>query len=135
MDTILDMECAEWGETIANAVKDEAVITKALGVLQENGVYAFFLFLSTNKKGYSNIKEKTFDFNRYKNAFFQLNIFRPLDKTYCRVFHSLGKRKSPATIIRQQTMILTRKSGKQVPFQLNFITKIPAHLPFAVEKI
>ncbi len=62
MDTILDMKCAEWGKTIADAVKDESVITKALGVLQENGVYAFFLFLSANKKGYSSIKDKAFEF-------------------------------------------------------------------------
>lgn len=45
---ILDMKCAEWGHTIADAVyNDETLITKSLGVLQEDGVYAFFLWCAS----------------------------------------------------------------------------------------
>lgn len=57
----LDSLCAQHGYNIVNAVapngslpkKDKAklenTITKSLGVLQENGVYAFFLYLEYRK--------------------------------------------------------------------------------------
>lgn len=45
---ILDMKCAEYGSKIA-AIKNnnETLITKSLGVLQEDGIYAFFLYLAS----------------------------------------------------------------------------------------
>lgn len=55
----LDFECAEASEAIkrsilqigANDQKDaEGSITKALGVLQEDGIYAFYLYLASKKK-------------------------------------------------------------------------------------
>lgn len=55
---ILDMECAIAGKEIADIVfkkeskKTETLITKSLGVLQEDGVYAFMLYLSSQKKDY-----------------------------------------------------------------------------------
>lgn len=39
----LDLECAEAGASIATK-DNEDEITKSLGVLQDDGVYAFFLF-------------------------------------------------------------------------------------------
>lgn len=39
----LDLECAKAGYDMKGAAED--VITKSLGVLQEDGVYAFFLYL------------------------------------------------------------------------------------------
>lgn len=45
---ILDMKCAEYGSKIASTAGiDETLITKALGVLQEDGVYAFFLYTAS----------------------------------------------------------------------------------------
>ncbi len=58
---ILDMKCAQKGKKIADEVfvnskkdktKTENLITKSLGVLQENGVYAYFLYLSSLKNNY-----------------------------------------------------------------------------------
>ena len=59
----LDQLCAQFGYTLAQEVNNafskptdtENLITKSLGVLQENGVYAFFLYLA------SQIKEKKDD--------------------------------------------------------------------------
>jgi hypothetical protein len=65
-EVMLDMECAKVGEEIAKAVKDEAVIRDALGVLQENGVYAFFLFLKQNKEGYEAIHARSYGFLKDK---------------------------------------------------------------------
>jgi hypothetical protein len=43
---LLDMKCAECGNKIAAiGGNTETLITKSLGVLQEDGVYAFYLFL------------------------------------------------------------------------------------------
>lgn len=42
--TNLDQLCAKYGWKIADEVRDENHITKSLGVLQEDGVYAFFLY-------------------------------------------------------------------------------------------
>lgn len=41
----LDHLCAEFGQKIASAKIDEDMIREALGVLQEDGVYACFLYL------------------------------------------------------------------------------------------
>lgn len=46
---LLDMKCAEYGYEIAGKVKDKAKIIKALGVLQEDGVYALFLYLKAKE--------------------------------------------------------------------------------------
>jgi len=46
----LDRICAEYGQAIVDAAGQpdvtDRLTTKALGVLQENGVYALFLFLA-----------------------------------------------------------------------------------------
>ena len=68
----LDQLCAEYGYKLANEVskadqfdakKAETLITKALGVLQEQGLYAFVLFCvsrgSAEKSGAERIKEIT----------------------------------------------------------------------------
>lgn len=49
----LDLECAGLAEELAqDANKDrEKLLTDSLGVLQEQGLYAFFLFLKANKRG------------------------------------------------------------------------------------
>lgn len=48
---ILDMKCAECGNMIA-LIKDnsETLITKSLGVLQEDGIYAFYIYLLSRGK-------------------------------------------------------------------------------------
>jgi len=48
----LDLKCAEAAEAIAEIEDDgaETLITKALGVLQEDGIYAFFLYLNAKKE-------------------------------------------------------------------------------------
>jgi len=44
----LDTKCAEYGNNIANiSDNNETIINKSLGVLQEDGVYAFFLYLES----------------------------------------------------------------------------------------
>jgi len=43
----LDALCAKYGWDIANDTKDDTLINKALGVLQKQGIYAFFLFLES----------------------------------------------------------------------------------------
>lgn len=47
---LLDAVCANSGMLIADEVNDENIITKALGVLQEDGLYAFFLYLKAIKQ-------------------------------------------------------------------------------------
>lgn len=49
----LDVKCAELGEKLAaDANKErEKLLTDSLGVLQEQGLYAFFLFLKSSKRG------------------------------------------------------------------------------------
>lgn len=53
----LDLLCAEAGSSLVSLVKEETekkkienLITKSLGVLQENGVYAFFLFIKASNE-------------------------------------------------------------------------------------
>lgn len=65
----LDRLCAEYGYQIANEVRQaigkknaESHIIKSLGVLQEDGVYAFFLYQAsrgkTEKPGADKLKEQ-----------------------------------------------------------------------------
>jgi len=60
---LLDMECAKCGHKISeNCVKiDEPILRNAIGVLKEDGVYAFFLFLGFKKKT-STISYPLFEF-------------------------------------------------------------------------
>lgn len=57
----IDLKCAQFGNKIAYEVKDETLITKSLGVLQEDGVYAFFLYLASKKGTAENIKDNAFN--------------------------------------------------------------------------
>lgn len=45
-----DFKCAYYAKEIAEVVKEEALIGKVLGVLQENGVYAFYLYALSLKE-------------------------------------------------------------------------------------
>jgi hypothetical protein len=54
----LDLECATCAQEIAEVVGEENTIGKALGVLQENGVYAFYLYLLALEKK-SKYKDKS----------------------------------------------------------------------------
>lgn len=45
----LDLECAKLAENLANQTTEQ-VITKALGILEEQGLYAYFLFLKSSKE-------------------------------------------------------------------------------------
>lgn len=61
----LDFACAKVGKDIANSSSDdlEKVITDALAVLEEQGIYAMFLFLKTRGgSGGENVKEKIYEF-------------------------------------------------------------------------
>lgn len=63
----LDQLCARYGYEIASSTRDENHITKSLGVLQEDGVYAFFLYQESkrtkapNEKGSKNADVKKED--------------------------------------------------------------------------
>jgi len=46
---MLDMTCADYGCKIASN-NNETLIRKSLGILQEDGVYAFFLYLESQKE-------------------------------------------------------------------------------------
>jgi hypothetical protein len=56
----LDLECAELGQDIAKDGVDENAIRNALGVLQEHGIYAFFLYCGA--KGEPKISDKSMCF-------------------------------------------------------------------------
>lgn len=47
----LDLACAELGSKLGQYKDDENLLTDALGVVEEQGVYAFFLFLEARGKG------------------------------------------------------------------------------------
>lgn len=48
----MDMACAEYGSQIGKIEHlSESLINRSLGVLQEGGIYAFFLFLASRGKG------------------------------------------------------------------------------------
>ncbi len=46
----LDLTCAQYGTSVAREAKDEPLVRKSLGILQEDGLYAFFLYLAAEKK-------------------------------------------------------------------------------------
>lgn len=60
----LDLCCAEFGKKLADIKdSDEKLITDALSVLEEQGVYAFFLFLrARHKKVGSEVSKSCSDF-------------------------------------------------------------------------
>ncbi len=68
--TNLDSICAKHGYEIVKGITDakalENLITKSLGVLQENGVYAFYLYLAYRSKetGSSEIKDHSLNLLR-----------------------------------------------------------------------
>ena len=41
----LDIECAEAGRKLGEAIKDEKILNDALAVLEEHGPYAMFLYI------------------------------------------------------------------------------------------
>jgi len=49
----LDLECAKLAEKLGGGANKERekLLTDSLGVLQEQGLYAFFLFLKASKRG------------------------------------------------------------------------------------
>lgn len=49
----LDVKCAELAEKLAQGANKERenLLTDSIGVLQEQGLYAFFLFLKASKRG------------------------------------------------------------------------------------
>ena len=60
MEAILDMICAEYGSRVTaqsepgtEGNKVESTITKSLGILQEDGFYAFALYARSKKDGAS----------------------------------------------------------------------------------
>ncbi len=65
----LDYLAAKHAQKMVEAGLDENLITKTLGVLQENGVYACFLYLMANNSSTAvdqildMLKEKAFGFN------------------------------------------------------------------------
>ena len=60
---ILDMECAKYGSIIADSSEnDETLIRKSLGVLQEDGVYAFFIYLCSTSEIAIKVSLETFKF-------------------------------------------------------------------------
>ncbi len=56
MATNLDMECAKLGAKLAGQ-SDDKTLTNALSVLEEQGVYAFFLYLGqkNDRRGVTNL--------------------------------------------------------------------------------
>ena len=80
----LDFECAKISEQIKNVLltsepkarkEAESLITKAIGVLQEDGIYAFYLYLKARQKPiYTSIEEETMKL--LKMVFPSLNIDR-----------------------------------------------------------
>jgi hypothetical protein len=66
----LDIACAKLGKTIAESPSKELekLVTSALAVLEEQGVYALFLFLKTRGgNGAENVKQEIF-FKFLKNT-------------------------------------------------------------------
>lgn len=54
----LDVLCAKHGLEIANKIKDDILINKALGIIQEQGLYAYFLFLESQNDNKANTIRK-----------------------------------------------------------------------------
>ncbi len=66
---ILDMECAECGYELSQECidNDDSFLRNALGVLKEDGLYAFFLFLSAKDKDKGQkISKRLFEFLKQK---------------------------------------------------------------------
>lgn len=61
---LLDMKCAGCGEAIVADLHGlkEAAVNRALGILQEEGVYAFFLYLKAEDKDTKALGQKVFAF-------------------------------------------------------------------------
>lgn len=56
----LDYICASYGQKIPKVKKDDTAIQKALGVLQEDGLFAFILFIEFKKDNiYDSIQKET----------------------------------------------------------------------------
>ncbi|MDI6895772.1 hypothetical protein [Methanocella conradii] len=49
MEKNLDRICEEYGYKLAQKIQDEALLTKSLGVLQEQGLYSFVLYCESIK--------------------------------------------------------------------------------------
>jgi hypothetical protein len=66
----LDLLCAEFGQKIAEKVKDENIIRDALSVLQEDGIYACFLYLLSkgDKKSEEDKKSKEYKMRELKDS-------------------------------------------------------------------
>jgi hypothetical protein len=61
----LDLACAKVGKTIAerSSKEIENLVTSALAVLEEQGIYALFLFLKTRGgSGAENVNQKIYEF-------------------------------------------------------------------------
>jgi hypothetical protein len=54
LGTNLDYLCAKHGQEIPNSKDDERLIQKALGVLQEDGLFAFIVFLESKRDSKDN---------------------------------------------------------------------------------
>jgi len=62
MENNLDHLCAQHGLDIAQTSDDEKLIQKALGVLQEDGVFAYAIYLeSENEDTFEHISDKTIE--------------------------------------------------------------------------
>ncbi len=69
----IDFLCAECGNEIAKEVKEESVIQKCLGVLEENGIYAFVVYSDSKDEKTRKILKKTEKFLK-ENNFIQENL-------------------------------------------------------------
>lgn len=60
----MDLACAKVGKTIAEKPSKELenLITSALAVLEEQGIYALFLYLKTRGGVDANVNQKIYDF-------------------------------------------------------------------------
>ena len=82
MNTLLDMECAKKGYEISNS--DINLLRKSLGVLQEDGVNAFFLYLKVNKG--EDILKKLYNFFSEEQI---LNEILPNENNVEKIFENL----------------------------------------------
>ena len=57
----IDLKCAEAANEISKIGLDESSITKSLGILQEDGIYAFFLYILSQKDEAVKLSKKTYD--------------------------------------------------------------------------
>lgn len=58
MPANIEYLCAEHGRAMATSGDDESVINHALGVLQENGVYAMFLFCASRTEAHRQVADR-----------------------------------------------------------------------------